>query len=533
MKSNYTGSPVKGNMKNTGMGFPNIKIGVDQVDFGGSPSIPLQGGEIANKFAKLNRAVASTPGIARYTFLPILGSVEGQSTLASLNEGFQAFWRSVRSATPHAENYQPGDFMVLTSVTGSVIYSLAYARAAMRSLELQLGLNTYVNDGIWRVYFEAPEDAEINDYVNKLPGWVKTYDAIINKMKSVPIPDVFPIFHRWEYMAETIFRDHKDETKAQYIIFKPTTYYSWELRPTSDPGTDLVPHAIVMSDFGAFLDEIFNLVKNLTNDSSLSNMFSDIVLTYPEAQWLEWKTLKGSTYLDEGMKSTYDVDVLYALHNAQIAGATAPTWTIVPKTGSIRGKVGIPNGKGALGFFPPVLNAVIDDNIDPERFTILSQWVLFDPKAEYSTSSNLIDIVNVPMEILTDVTMYNWKWTANGRKMNSLRLSENSDLWSNTIPYNPSDPWPRSANWIAKLSSLLTWAWAPIMRSRFVQVSTPNLDAATPDNIVEQIDIAEYAELERPFYPTAQMIADAHDAMRMGLWNLPAKMFNGKKNGNK
>lgn len=533
MKANYTGNPVKGNMKNSGMGFPQIKKGVDQVDFGGSPSIPLQGGEIANKFAKLERSVASTPGAARYTFLPILGSVEGQSTLASLNEGFQAFWRSVRSATPHAENYQPGDFIVLTSVTGSVVYSLAYARAALRSLELQLGLNTYVNDGLWRIYFEAPEDAEINTYVDKLPGWVKKYDAIINKMKSVPIPDVFPIFHRWEYMAETIFRDHKDEEKAQYIIFKPTTYYTWSLRPSSDPGTDLVPHSIVTTDFDAFLDEIFNLVKDLTNDSSLSNMFSDIVLTYPEAQWLTWTPLKGSKYLEEGMKSTYDVDVLYALHNAQIANATAPTWVIVPKTGAVRGKVGIPNGKGAIGFQPPILNAVIDDKIDPERFTILTQWVLYDPKAEYATSSNLVDLVNTPMEILTDVTLYNWKWTSEGRKMSSLNISANSRLAVSESPFAPNQVGFNLTyrEWAA-ISSMLTWAWAPIYRGKFVQ-TTGTINTATPDNIVKQTDISEFVELERPFYPSAQMIADAHDAMRMGLWNLPATMFNGKKNGNK
>lgn len=537
MKANY-GSPIVGNGKNKGMQFDAIENGIKTVEFGGRPSIPLQGGEILNgtQWKKSTRVVQSNPGFMRLTFTPILGSVAGQSTLASLEEMGEAFWRSIRSATPHAENYQPGDVITVIDIAAGLRYGVSWLRSLIKSLVYGLGKNTYVNDGIWRMYLNAPASAEITDYSGLVPTLLNLYKSITKRMNTVPIPDVFPIFHRWEYMAGTIFRDHKDEEKAQYIIFSPSHYYDWELSEPENPGTRLIPKSIYTEDPVQFAKDLFAVAKHVTSDSSMSQMFSDLVLTYPETQCLTWETELTQEQLEkEGFSSVFDVDILYAIHNAQLCNINAPTWFVHPKTGTIDGTVVAPQGKRSIGFVPPICNAVIDDDIDTKRFTLMTQWVLFTTDMHYDTASEAVYLVNTPLEVLTGYRLYYWKWNSltRDRELASMGATDNSTTHYGSVPADTNPVVTVPILWYERVSALLSFAWAPMQRVHWVNLGTESADSATQENITESNELGEFVELERPFEVDPKMVTDAHNAMRMGGWNIPQNIFNGKRNGNK
>lgn len=534
------GKKGKGYSKNTNRSGFNVAAMLKGMEKGyqvdGSISVPSQGNIIVNRaMGKNEKTIAgaqSNPGFARITYLPIMGSDKRQQTWASLAKQGSNLWRTIRSATPHAENYQPGDVMANLFITGGLRYGLAEAKRKIESLNYYSDSNQYIIEGIWRGLTNYPTSTTLASLQKKKIEWVNMYNGIVTRLQSVQLPDIFPIFHRWEYMSSTIFRDAEDESQSQFFCFTASHIYDWEVRSDpDDPGLDLVPISL-SDDIDALLAELDRISIKVTSDSDMSDMFADLVLAYPTTQCMKWYTMKTP---ETGMKlvTVHDMNCKWALHNAQVAQVNPPTWHIVPEDGSVYGQIFLPEGKRALGYARP-LCATNFDKMDMSKFFNLSQWVLYDNEMEYENGSQAIELINTPTEILTGMKVFWFGWDSTGeRTLRYASFNRNSYLgystngWDNV---NPTLSYIDLRNW----SVYLTFAYFPIFRIIHVQRDAAiTQDDCKPSNIIEQCYVGTLTEIEKPFIVNGDQLAQARNAARVGLWNIPVQLINGKKNGNK
>lgn len=522
-------------MNRTGLYLDTIIKGLDRVKFDGGITVPNQGENITPDTPKLRRAVDANPGAVIIDFLPIIGSDPHAKSYATLYKQGGNLWQTVRSATPHAEKYQPGDLMTCVNITACLKPALADVERKIKSFYWESKTDQYASDGYWRMLVNATNNEERRDYIGKIPEWVNRYNGVVRDIGAKQIPDCFPIYHRWADMARVAYRDHKNEDEAQLIFFRPSHIYDFQARPEEDPGMDLVPQALPF-DIESELTLIENVTKHIIEDSAFSGMFADLVLAFPEKECLKWDPFPLDYEHENKIPSIYDINVLMAIHNATVVRVNAPTWKVLPKTGNIEGQIALGYGSYDLGMKPPICNSVLDDKIDVKHVLNLYQWVVCDSKAVYDTSSALVSIINPPTEILTGMKIYHYHWGLNdGRRV----LSASPTLVNaNTVfawsAYDDAGQNMYTYGYMKWKSALATFAWAPIYRERYVRMEqNASVDTTTPDNMVEEVIIGENAELEAPFLADPIQVIGAHDVARVGLWNIPISVINGKRNGNK
>lgn len=526
--------------KNTGMNVSAMMSGIGKgYSIDGSISVPSQSNQvIARSYKKTDHligAIPSNPGFGRISYLPIFGSDKRQESWAALTKQGSNLWRTIRSATPHAERYQAGDVMANLVITGGLRYGLAECKRKIQSLTWAAENNQFIQNGIWRALTNYPDSTSLTTLQGKLVGWKNRYNGIVNTLAAVEFPDIFPIFKRWEYMSSVIFRDAMDETQAQFYAFTATHIYDWQIREDpDDPGMDLIPIHLP-DDIDELLNELDRIAVKVTSDSDMSDMFADIVLAFPAAQCMKWQLMTDADIaVGTKMRSVHDMDVKWALHNAQVANCNAPTWHVTPAEGSIHGQIVLPTGKRALGFAPPVM-ATNNDKMDMTRFMNMTQWVLYDADMEYDVNSQGIELLNTPTEILTGIRIFYFKWnyTTGERTVGQAYFEKNTYLGYSTNEWANVNPTLSYLEW-ANYCAYLTFAYFPLFRVMHVQRPADiTQDQCTPDNITEEAYIGSMMEIERPFIANEHQIVQRHNAARVGLWNIPVQLINGKRNGNK
>lgn len=542
-KKNYNKKTYNGKNNGVGLQLKTMLKGIDRgYEVDGSISVPAQSNRIISRANLVNNKYASlpqsNPGAAIIDYLPIFGSDKRQETWAALAKQGDNLWRTIRSATPHAENYQAGDVMANLIIAAGLRYGLAEARRMMQSMVWQSTSNQFINDGIWRMLVNAYNYESLTEAQSKLVGWKNKYNGIINRLSAVRFPDIFPVFHRWEYLSSTVFRDCEDETQAQFYLFRATHLYDWEVRQDpDDPGLDLVPIHLP-HNLDDLLAELDRISIKVTSDSDMSDIFADLVLAYPTAQCLKWELIN-TPEIGTPLKSVHSMDMKWALHNAQIVNINAPTWHIVPKDGSVYGIMFAPTGKRQIGFKPPIM-ATNNESMNMEKFFNLSQWVVYDSESIYESSSAGLELINVPTEILTGVEIGTFYWEASGEHLGERRVGVfNSNSWASYLHQDGTNPpavmsWTIPASMWAKLGAYLSFAFAPLLRSYFTErPSDVAFDALTPTTMVMTTYMGALTEVERPFLVNADQLIQAHNASRVGLWNMPVVLLNGKRNGNK
>lgn len=259
-------------------------------------------------------------GIARYDFVPFYGYVD--SSIDSLNYVAKLMYDRINSKNSRDWSYDPSDLM---------LYILAVANLhALHAFVLRIiGMFNQVfmkNRYIWRPILESMSikepDYKTQTGVNTLSAWRDLANDMAILINIFPVPDNIAYFKRIKYMCSNIYFD-QDTPKSSISYFCPAGFYGYQydgskigrivLReaPWYDVDNQFQPGYKVTIDN---IKTYFNgLISNLTNDTDVSKMTSDIIKAFPDASWLTAPLIDESFSID----FTFDPLMNEMIHNAR------------------------------------------------------------------------------------------------------------------------------------------------------------------------------------------------------------------------
>lgn len=463
--------------------------------------------DLTNPFQKMN----STPGWMRITFLPVLGSNAHMRRASTLRMVPNNIWSSLRNFCTTATNYQPGDVLNVITQLAQVPMMLAKVRRQMKALKMTSDLKNYYPYEFWRALVPVGSTKAVE--IAQLDNNISLYNSIVEQYNKIAPPDMFPVFHRWEYMLETVFTDiePKEGEVAQWIFFDTDTYYRTHLADPTIPGAEMEPHSM-MVDIRGLLNMINDIVNDMFEDASTRLILGDLYQTYGDknlytVDHLTWDEVS------KAIEPKYDFETLFALYHATVVPVTPPTLNVDVMTGELVGHyiVGLPGDEAiprslakAWIQLPKLYNAH-EWGTTVESFVKHTCWMLYEP--EYNDT----DGIRAPgTEILTRMEVSLYEYPHNDEKssvetydIHQYRFYQKDGTWS-------GEHYAEDCFDVALVSS---FAFAPIIYFGDF--------ALNGTEVYEMKCYGWTAELELPVFTDYNNLVTWKDAARIGLWGLP------------
>lgn len=485
------------------------------------PSTPKHGGRLLKSTGNKDKpyvAINSTPGAMRIWFLPVIASTDDMTKASTLSQVASNIWNSLRTYCTTAQNYQPGDVLQAFIQLAQFPFALAKIKRQMASLYCKAELKNFYKNDMWRMFLDI--NSTKNAEIAALDGNMKKYNSIVRQFNEICMPDIFPIFHRWEAMVSKVFRDIDDDDVAQLFFFDTNTFYVTHLAdPDHIPGAEMQPKSLA-GTITINLEQLQTWMQTLYDDASIRDIVADVTETFSDKTFYKVKEI---TYDDikDGIQTEYDPEVLFALYNATMLPVMPPTVNVVPESGGIVGKY-IPGRAeetqyqrnfSVEGFRIPKLFNAQEWNTPVERFIKSTVWTISEPSL--NATNGLQTVVG---EILTYADIYyyayelgashaSWHVAQDFTNFSWVTIKENQ---TSTTPIWTQENW---TNFFHKLGTISSFAWAPML---YLLSGTSVGDSIMTINIEGIV-----AELEHPVFLDTDDLESWHDTARMGLWGLP------------
>jgi len=458
--------------------------------------------ELDNPFQRLN----STPGWMKLTFLPVLGSNAHMRRASTLRLVPQNIWSSLRNYCTTAVNYQPGDIENVLLQLAQVPMMMAKVRRQLRSLKMASDLKNYYPYDFWKAVIPVTGTVTRASEVSMIDNNISLYNSIVQQYNKIAPPDMFPLFHRWEYMLEQVFTDiePKDGEVAQWIFFDTDTYYKTHLADPAIPGAQMDPHSM-MVDIHGLLTIINDLVNDIYDDASVRLILGDLYQTYSDMDKYKIAELKWEDIAD-GIKPIHDFKMLFSLYHATVVPVTPPTLNVNVLSGELEGKyfVGLPGDAFYLKEnyrmwikLPKLFNAN-EWGTTPSDMVVFTQWMLSEP--EYDD----IDGIRAPgTEIITAMEISYYAYRHNSEEVELVNVP--CDQFTCIAAHDSTGDYTKQHYFTACL--LRSFAYAPIQYYIW---------GSTYGDVWQNVEVqGTSAELELPVYPDYQNLISWKDCARI------------------